>query len=561
MGLGVGGVAGAINVWRGAGEIYFDSLTALVFLLLLGRWLQQAQQRRATEQLRLLFSVVASWARRVTPAGAVELVPLEALRPGDVVEVEAGERVPVDGSVLEGHSALDLSVLTGEARPLEVGPGAQAWAGAVNLGARLRVRARTTGADTRMGRLMAEIERGSRERSPVVLWADRIAGRFVVTVSLLALATFAFWSLRGSTDAVSHAVAVLIVACPCALALATPLGVVVAIGRAAREGILIRGGAALEALAARGGTLVLDKTGTCTEGRMRVVAWEGDEQAAALVAALERDDDHPVGRALASFADAAGLEVEGLRRLGTGGRVARVDGREVAAGALDAIEAHLGRALPEASVTVARLAERGLSPVVVAVQGKVVAVVGVGDRLRPEARATVARLQRLGWEVELLSGDHPRVVAEVGRELGLAPERVRGGVGPEQKRAHVRALRRTTRRPVVMVGDGVNDAAALAAATVGVAVHGGAEASLAAAHVYLGRPGLGPLLGLIGRARGALASIRLAVFLSLGYNVMAMGLAMAGWIGPLAAALLMPASSLTVTAVVLAQRADGERPR
>ncbi|MEI8195179.1 MAG: heavy metal translocating P-type ATPase metal-binding domain-containing protein, partial [Phycisphaerae bacterium] len=310
LGLLAGGIAGVINTVLGRGETYFDSLTVLVFLLLIGRFLQQRQQRRADDAVEALYCLTPGVARRIEqdPATSQETcrpVPIEALAIGDLVEVRANESIPVDaiivapgsnvapsGSVapggspgLEGssdppnlihpgESSVDQALLTGESRPIRVAPGSPVFAGTLNLAATLRMRVTAAGAATRVGKLMALVAQGARNKAPMVLLADRISGYFLAIVITLAAATLGYWLWRGSALAADHAVALLIVACPCALGLATPLAMGVALGRAAQRGILIKGGAALEHLAAREGTIYLDKTGTLTMGQKSLVSWE-----------------------------------------------------------------------------------------------------------------------------------------------------------------------------------------------------------------------------------------------------------------------------------------------
>lgn len=556
IGLGAGGLWGALNVVRGAGEIYFDSLTVLVFALLVGRWIQQRQQRWAADELELLFSLTPGSARRVE-AGGVREVPIEALAPGDLVEVRAGDSVPVDGRVESGRSRVDASLLSGESRPVGVGPPERVSAGTVNLSASLRVRVEATGEATRVGRLMRMVAEGAARRAPLVRIADRLAGWFVAVVMTLAAGTLLFWSARGDAGAMDHAVALLIVACPCAVGLATPLAITVAIGRAAKRRILIKGGDALERLA-RPGTILLDKTGTLTLGRTRLVRWTGPEEAKALAAALEAHSAHPVARAMVEAFGRAPAPADEVRQTIGAGIEGLVEGRRVALGSPAFVLPRVAR-LPEPLASeIDRAAAEALTPVLVAVEGEAVAVAAFGDPVREDASDAVARLAQRGWRVEILSGDHPRVVLAVGASLGLAPERCRGGVSPEGKLEAVKRARGAG--PVVMVGDGVNDAAALAAADVGIAVHGGAEASLAAADVYLNRPGLLPVLSLLTAARRTVATIRLALAASLGYNALAVTLAAAGVINPIIAAVLMPASSLTVLTLAVRSRTFGSEP-
>ncbi len=308
--LAAGYTRGAINTVTGTGPIYFDGVAALIFLLLVGRFLQQRAQRAATNATELLHGLSPATARMVDGT-AIREVPTEALIPGMLVEIRAGDTVPADGVVVEGRSELDLALLTGESRPKVASPGDRVFAGTVNLASGLRVEVEQSGEASRLGRLLRQVEAGAGRRAPVVQAADRLAGRFVAVVLLLALVTFAYWWPRDPDRAVDHAIALLIVTCPCALALATPLAITVAIGRAARTGVLIKGGDALEVLA-RPGTLYLDKTGTLTEGRTSLVAWEGPDEIRPLILALERHSTHPVAAGfLAAWPDLPVVDASG----------------------------------------------------------------------------------------------------------------------------------------------------------------------------------------------------------------------------------------------------------
>jgi Cu2+-exporting ATPase len=373
--------------------------------------------------------------------------------------------------------------------------------------------------------------------------ADRIAGRFVAAVLILAAVTLALWLRLDPARAVDHAVALLIVTCPCALGLATPLAVSAAIGQAARAGFLIKGGDVLESLA-RPGRMWLDKTGTLTAGRAALLEWVGEEWAKPLVAAAEAHSSHPLARAfVTALGEPARAPVEVVETPG-GGLEARVGGRRVLVGSPDFVAARGGAAPGPLRAAVAAFTRDGLTPVLIAVDGAPVAAAGFGDPLREDARAALERVRALGWQVGILSGDHPAIVAATGRRLGLDPAQCRGGVPPEEKLARVAAA--AAEAPVVMVGDGVNDAAALAAATVGIAVHGGAEAALAAADVFVTRPGVARIADALCGARRALRVVRRNLAISLLYNVAGVALAMGGLLSPLVAAVLMPLSSLTV---------------
>jgi Cu2+-exporting ATPase len=383
------------------------------------------------------------------------------------------------------------------------------------------------------------------------LLADRLSGVFVAAVLALAAVTGWFWWPVDPERAVAHAVALLIVTCPCALALATPLAVSAAIGRAARAGILVKGPDVMERLV-QPGQMWLDKTGTLTTGRPALVSWWGDPAARPLAAALEAHSAHPFARALTAGYGAMAVPAADAPRaddvtetLG-GGVGGRVEGRRLLVGSPRFVADRGARIPPAAVGEIQRLVEDGLSAVLVAVDGAAVAVAGVGDVLRPDAAAAVTRIRARGWRVGILSGDHPAVVAAVGRRLGLDAAACRGGMTPEDKLRVVQDG--VVGGPVVMVGDGVNDAAGLAAATVGIGVHGGAEAVLVAADVYVARPGVAAVAEMLDGARRTLRVIRRNLLFSLGYNAVAVGLAMSGHLDPIAAAILMPLSSVTVIA-------------
>jgi P-type Cu2+ transporter len=551
LALAAGYLRGAVNTVRDAGPIYFDGVAMLVFLLLVGRFLQQRAQRTATDATELLHALVPSNARVVEGDPGAELaavvfrtLPVAALRPGMTIEVRDGETIPADGTIIDGASRVDLSLLTGESRPVAALAGGRTFAGTINRGARLRIRVEEAGEASRLGQLMQAVEAASRERAPVVQFADRMAGAFVATVLLLAAATAALWWGRDASAAIDHAIALLIVTCPCALALATPLALAVAIGRAARAGILVRGGAALERLAHRG-RFVLDKTGTVTEGRTRLVVWEGPDDVRPLVLALEAHATHPIAEGFREAWPDLVVPEAGDVRVATGAGVEGiVCGRPVRVGTPAFAAGGSGAAGPGVGAGGGGTSGAALTPVHVAVDGRVVGRAGFGDRVRSDSAKVVRELRRMGHDVALLSGDDPVVVSAIARELALDPAAAGGAATPERKLEIVRGAAAT--QSVFMVGDGINDAAAIAAATVGIGVSGGAEASLAAADVYLTRPGLGGLLPLVRGARRTLGVIRRNMAFSLVYNVAGASLAMAGLLHPLVAAVLMPASSITV---------------
>ncbi len=534
---------GALNTIRGNGEVYFDSVAVLIFFLLVGRWVQRRQQRRAARATELLFSLAPSSAR-VVEGGRIREVPAAALQPGMVVELRAGDSAPADGVVLIGESTMDLSLLTGESRPVDVAAGDPVHAGTTSLSGRLEIEVRSAGADTRLGRILRLVEEGAQRRAPVVLLADRISGWFVLAVLGLALVTVAIWLPTDPGQAVENAVALLIVSCPCALGLATPLAVSAAVGHAARTGILIKGGDALESLA-RPARMILDKTGTLTEGRLAVVRWHGAEAVRRVAAAAEAHSTHPVAVALADGVDTTGVPVPTDVEQHPGrGLTARVEGSDLLVGSPTFAEERIGGFSDAHAAEIRTAIDEGLTPIVVALDGEIEAVAALGDSIRPDTADALHAIGARGWRIEVLSGDHPGTVRALLQRLGLDPSSGRGGAVPEDKIERVRQA--AEQGPVVMVGDGVNDAAALAAATVGVGVHGGAEAALAAADVYLGEPGLTPLVRLLDGSTRTLGVIRRNLVFSLGYNAVAVTLAMLGLMHPLIAAILMPASSITV---------------
>lgn len=564
LGLAAGAIMGVVNTVLGTGEIYFDSLCMLIFVLLIGRYLQYRQQQRSAESLSLLRSLTPRVAQRVQPDGQLVRVPTSSLQPGDEVEVRVGDLVPADGIILTGRSTLDQSLLTGESVGVAIEPGQIVTAGATNLSAVLRIRVAAIGKSSRMGRLMDLVESASLARTPIIELANRISGIFLYVVLFLACCTVALWWSAGPEVAINHVIALLIVACPCALGLATPMTIAIAQGRAARQKILIRQGDVFERLQDQG-MLWLDKTGTLTEGRVKLKAWHGSDAIMPHVIALESGIVHPLAQALCqSLRDRLGEQVdipavqEQTYEPGMG-----VHGK------VDQVTLHIGtRAMlvqhgidmgMEHGKQVDEYLKQGWTPIYLAMQGRLVAVAALGDTLRPEAHHCLELLRQQGWQIGILSGDHQAVVTHIAQQLDVPAELALGAISPEGKLFIVKNCLAQGQK-VVMVGDGVNDAAALAAASVGVAVHGGAEVALQAAPVYLGQPGLEPLVELFEGSRRTLRAIRRGLIVSLGYNLTAIGLAVAGCITPLVAAILMPISSLTVTLLAISQRTFARKP-
>lgn len=544
---------GAFGVLSGSGEIYFDSITTLIFLLLVGRYLQRRHQLAAADAAELLHAVVPGIATVLEGTTSRRASSAE-LSAGVLVQVESGEVVPVDGVVRQGHSALDKSLLSGEARPVSVTVGDVAEAGSLNLGSRLVILATEAGGQTRVARLMREVEKALSTRTKLVGQADRIAGVFTMVVLGLALFVGIYWTSVAGAAGIEHALALLIVACPCALGMATPLALSAAVSQAARTKKLIFSPGALEELA-RPLDVVLDKTGTLTYGRLSVTRFEGDRRLVPLVADLERGLAHPVAVALREFVEKEGngcgeLSLIGPVREKTGsGLLADSNEGEIAIGSSRFV---LERA--KVSATLKESLERGQgdnAPVLLSLGGEVVALFWLGDKIREDAARSLVALSDAGHRLHLLSGDHPKTVESVGKALAAAAGRselfssIAGGVTPEEKLRTIRGFQEKGFR-VAMVGDGVNDTGALAAAVVGIAVKGAAEASRMSADVYLSSSGVAELVALFEGAARTLRTIRRGIVFSLVYNAIGITSAALGLLSPLWAAVLMPISSLTV---------------
>jgi Cu2+-exporting ATPase len=399
------------------------------------------------------------------------------------------------------------------------------------------------------------VEQASLDKPEVVQWANRIGGYFVTTVIGLAAVILLAWIGLDASVAVQRSVALLIVACPCALALATPLAVSVALGRAAKQKILVKGGDVLQVLN-RPGMIWLDKTGTLTLGNLQVAQWFGDTRWQSAVAALESKSAHAVGAAIIDFVSRTNQQssvthdVDRFAQQSLGGISGRVDGRPVLVGTETLLHSQGIRIDRRWQDVADKILRNELSPCWIAVDRRIVAIAAIGDCIRPDARAAIDKLKGLGWQVGMMSGDHSWIVKQVALWLGIESESSLGNMTPEEKAKLVRKSM-ANYDTVVMVGDGVNDSVALATASVGIAVHNSAEACLAAAPVYLAEAGLQPIVDLLSICNSTGHTIRLNFAASLMYNIAGATLAMIGWINPLVAAVLMPISSLTVVAISL----------
>jgi len=556
VGLLAGLIASIYGLFAPTSEIYFDSIATLVFFLLVGRWIQLRQQHSAGRSIAALLNLTPAAATRVDENDVMVRVPVREIVLGDVVKVGPGESIPVDGVVTHGESYVDRSLLTGESRPIAIGIRDKVEAGTENLESDIFVCTTAIGEQTRLGELSQSVASAAASKTPIVQLANRIGGWFVCIILSLAAMTAVVWWQIDSSVALSHSVALLIVACPCALALATPLAIAVAVGRLAERRILVRSGDSIEQLS-KPGTIFFDKTGTLTQGRMQVTDWLGDEETLCIAARVEANIGHPIARAIVEYAKAnSGMTIQNqttvanvVNRVGNGVE-AEVDQSLYKIGSVKWL---LGEAVERSSAQKAKvdsILKSGSTPIVVLRDSELVAVLGVSDPLRSEAVEVIQKLRSAQWKVLILSGDHQAIVRYVAAKLGVSEEHALGEQTPEQKLSAIQNAKGNG--PVVMVGDGVNDAAALAAADVGVALRGGANASLAAAPVLIGNSHLGGVVTLITSAKRTVRCIRDNFIVSISYNAIAAVLAMTGVISPLIAAVLMPISSLTVLTMVLA---------
>ena len=528
-------------------DVYFEAVILIIALILTGRAFEARAKRRTSSALRALVALQPRTARLLRDDGEHD-VPVEDVQAGDRVVARPGERLPVDGRVEDGASSVDESMLTGESVPVYKQAGAQVIGGTVNGTGRLVYRATTLGASSVLAQIVRLMRDAQATRAPIQDLADRISAVFVPIVMAIALLTLVAWTMLGGEGAVvrgfAAAVTVLIIACPCAMGLAVPTAVMVATGKGAELGVLVKGGDALQ----RTGevtTVVFDKTGTVTTGRPVVTreAWAEDvdvDDAWALVSAVERASEHPLAAALVAHAATRGasrvaVALDGFEAYAGRGAGARVDGREVLVGSARLVEER-GLASAPWSDTAATWAADGQSIVFVAIGGAVRGVIGVADALKPDVPAVIARLQALGVRVAMLSGDTPSTAQAIGRQAGI--DDVVAGVLPEGKVADIRR-RQEAGEVVAMVGDGINDAPALAQADIGIAMGTGTDVAMAASDVTLVRGDVRGVADVIALSRRTLQTMKQNLFWAFVYNVIGIPIA-AGVLYPMLGLLLSP---------------------
>jgi Cu+-exporting ATPase len=536
---------------EGSDEIYLETAAVVTTFILAGRYFEARAKRSAGAALKALLELGA---KDVTLVGG-QTIAIEALQVGDEFLVRPGEKVATDGVVVEGRSAVDMSLLTGEPVPVEVGPGSDVAGATVNAGGRLIVRATKVGADTALAQIARLVTAAQTGKAPVQRLADRVSGVFVPAVIALSVATLGFWLGSGESAAFAFtaAVAVLIIACPCALGLATPVALMVGTGRGAQLGLLIKGPEVLESTR-KVDTIVLDKTGTVTTGKMSLVEVVGDDDALRLVGSLEHFSEHPIARAIASAADQLatvdefdaheGLGVEGVveGRHVVAGRAAFVTTRLAVAAGAPARDA--APALPARLADALRVAEsRGHTAIVAGWDGEARAVFVVADTVKPSSREAIARLRALGLKPILLTGDNETTARTVASDVGI--DEVVAEVLPSEKADVIRRLQ-AEGRVVAMVGDGVNDAPALAQADLGLAIGTGTDVAIETSDLTLVSGDLNAAADAIRLSRATLRTIKQNLGWAFGYNVAAIPLAAAGLLNPVIAGLAMALSSLSV---------------
>ena len=540
---------------RGTPDLYFEAAAVITTLVLLGQVLELRARSRTTDAIRSLLRLAPKTARRVREDGSEEDVPLGHVRVGDRLRVRPGERIPTDAVVVEGRSAIDESMLTGEPLPVERGPGDRVTGGTLNGDGALLVRAERVGKDTMLAKIVEMVSEAARSRARVQRLVDRVSAVFVPAVVVIAAGTFVVWILVGPEPALAHAlvsaVAVLVIACPCALGLATPMSIMVATGAGARAGVLVKDADALESLA-KVTTLLVDKTGTLTEGKLRVHVVEvapGIDRAEllGLVEEAERRSEHPLARAIVEHARSeprheplgADVHVEAVRGFGIS---ARVDGRSLLFGTAKLL-ADGGVGVPaEAAQRAEELRSSGKTVSFAALDGRYAGLWALGDTVAPTAKEAVAKLRAAGVRVVMLTGDARTSALAIARELGLGPDDVVADLLPQDK-ARVVTERRRSGEVVAMVGDGVNDAPALAAADVGIAMGTGTDVAIESAGVTLVKGDLRGIVRALRLGRATMRNVRQNLVLAFGYNALAI---------PIAAGALYPVLGVTLSPMIAA---------
>ena len=533
---------------EGAVAVYFEAAAVITVLVLLGQVLELRARETTSGAIKALLDLTPKLARRIGPSGGDEEVPLEQVQPGDLLRVRPGEKVPVDGEVTEGRAAVDESMLTGESMPVTKEPGARAIGGTMNLTGSFVMRAAQVGRDTMLARIVQMVADAQRSKAPIQRLADQVSGWFVPAVIVVAVLAFVVWSIYGPEPSMGFgliaAVTVLIIACPCALGLATPMSIMVGVGRGAQLGVLIKNAEALERME-RIDTLVVDKTGTLTEGKPKVVAilplaQIDENEVLRIAASLERASEHPLANAIVQEAASRKLSLGSPKEFDSPvgkGVVGRVEGKHVLIGNA-AFLTEQGVRDEDAFSRALALRSDGVTAIFVAIDRLVSGIIGIADPVKSSTPEALAALKSAGVRVVMLTGDNEVTATAVARKLGI--DEVAADVLPDQKSEVVRDLR-SKGRVVAMAGDGVNDAPALAAADVGIAMGTGTDVAIESAGVTLLG---GDLMGIV-RARrlshATMRNIRQNLFFAFAYNVAGI---------PIAAGVLYPAFGLLLSPII-----------
>jgi Cu+-exporting ATPase len=537
----------------GAVEPYFDSAAVIVVLVLVGQVLELRARTATGAAIRALLSLTPKTARMIRANGQEEDVAVENVKPDDRLRIRPGERIPVDGVVVEGNASIDESMITGEPLPVEKIAGSEVTGGTMNTSGSLVMRATRVGDDTLLAEIVRMVTHAQRTRAPIEKLVDRVAQVFVPTVLLVAVLAFIGWSLFGPqprlASALVHAVAVLIIACPCALGLATPMAIVVGTGRGASSGVLFRDAEALEVLH-RVNTLVVDKTGTLTEGKPKLmtidpVAGFSENELLSLAAGLEKSSEHPLAAAIIAGAAERGVsptDVTDFRSLAGQGVVGTAGNREIVIGTESFMsERRIER--PSVGKRLSELRTTGQTAVLLAVDGCLAGIVAIADPIKATAKEAIAQLHAAGIRVVMLTGDNRLTAEAVAKQLSI--DEVIAGVLPAEKREVVARLKRDGRK-VAMAGDGINDAPALAEADVGIAMGTGTDIAIQSAGVTLVKGDLLRIAQAIELSRATSAAIRQNLVLAFLYNGLCVPLAAFGFVSPMWASAAMSASSLSV---------------
>ncbi|NLR99289.1 heavy metal translocating P-type ATPase [Rhizobium sp. P38BS-XIX] len=530
--------------------VYFEAASVIVALVFVGQVLELKARERTGSAIRALLDLAPKTARRIGANGSETDVPVDEIQAGDQLRVRPGERVPVDGSVIEGQSTIDESMITGEPLPVEKAKGDALTGGTINKNGTLIMQAEKVGADTTLSRIVELVAKAQRSRAPIQTMVDRVSAVFVPAVVAAAIIAFAVWAVVGPEPRLAHAllaaVAVLIIACPCALGLATPMSIMIATGRGAQEGVLVRDAEALERFA-KVDTLIVDKTGTLTEGKPNltdIAAVNGVEQARllSLAASLERGSEHPLAEAIVAGAEERGaqfVEISGFSAV-TGKGVEGRSGETAIALGNAAMMADLGIATDTLKAETERLRGEGKTVMFIAVDGKLAGLVAVADRIKPTTAAAIKALHDSGLKIVMATGDNGKTAAAVAKQLGI--DEVRADMLPEGKKALIDELR-AKGNIVAMAGDGVNDAPALASADVGIAMGTGADVAMESAGITLVKGDLNGIVRARHLSEATIRNIKQNLAFAFGYNALGV---------PLAAGILYPVFGLLLSPMIAA---------